>query len=217
MIGRNGFGWIAVCAFCLAACAGPADGNEAPPVEEAAAEAPAADRPARALPFPGADAPTQPPAGGPVRLTWDVPEGWEEVRPDSPMRLAQFRVPGPEGDASLTVFYFGPGQGGDPMANAVRWAEQFDQPDGTSSVERMQVTDLEGSLPVRLVEVTGTFDGGMTMTAAPPVEQPGWMLLGAIAQGPDAPWFFKLTGPEATVRANRERMVGMMRSLRPAS
>jgi hypothetical protein len=40
------------------------------------------------------------------------------------------------------------------------------------------------------------------------------MLLGAIAEGPDAPWFFKFTGPEATVRAQRQAFVGMMRSLR---
>jgi hypothetical protein len=40
------------------------------------------------------------------------------------------------------------------------------------------------------------------------------MLLGAIAQGPDANWFFKFTGPAGTVRAQRAAFEGMIRSLK---
>jgi hypothetical protein len=40
------------------------------------------------------------------------------------------------------------------------------------------------------------------------------MLLGGIVPGPDAPWFFKLTGPEDTVRSERERFVALLRSVR---
>jgi hypothetical protein len=130
------------------------------------------------------------------------------------MRRAQYRVPGPGGDAELVVFYFGPGQGGTAEDNAVRWAEQFSQPDGSSPVEAMKVHRLEGSaVPVTMVEVTGTYEGGMTMTAEPAVPRPGHMLLGGIAEGPDAPWFFKLTGPEATVRGERQAFEQMLRSL----
>jgi hypothetical protein len=144
-----------------------------------------------------------------------VPDGWVVEQPSTTLRLAQYRVPGSGGDAECIVFYFGPGQGGDPMANARRWAGQFRQPDGSPSLDRMTMSDLDSSsVPVRLVEITGTYDGGMTMTAAPPEEKPGYMLLGAIAQGADAPWFFKLTGPEATVRAERDSFIRMMRSLR---
>ncbi len=82
----------------------------------------------------------------------------------------------------------------------------------------MQVTPLEGTqVPVMIVEVAGTYNGGMTMTAEPAKDQPGWMLLGGIAEGPDAPWFFKFTGPEATVREQREAFVGMMESIRTGS
>jgi hypothetical protein len=129
------------------------------------------------------------------------------------MRFAQYRVPGPAGDGVLVVFHFPPGQGGDPMSNAMRWAQQFQQPDGGSSVDRMKVSQLDGAIPVSLVEVTGTYDGGMTMTDAPPRQLAGYMLLGAIAQAPDGSWVFKLTGPEPTVRANREPMIAMMQSL----
>ncbi len=79
----------------------------------------------------------------------------------------------------------------------------------------MTVTEVEGAaVPVKLVEVTGTYDGGMTMTAAPAEAKPGYMLLGGIAEGPDAPWFFKFTGPEETVRAQRDAFVEMMSSIR---
>jgi hypothetical protein len=40
------------------------------------------------------------------------------------------------------------------------------------------------------------------------------MLLGAIARGPDANWFFKATGPQKTLEANRAAFEAMVRSLR---
>jgi hypothetical protein len=54
----------------------------------------------------------------------------------------------------------------------------------------------------------------MGMGAAASGEQPGYMLLGAVAEGPDANWFFKLTGPEITVEAQRAAFDGMIQSLR---
>jgi hypothetical protein len=195
--------------------------NASPPAEpppgEATAEAevPERQRPAKLLPLPGDSSPPPGPAARAPGLAWEVPEGWVEEPPASSMRRAQYRVPGPGGDGECIVFYFGPGQGGDPAANAVRWAQQFKQPDGSSSVDRMQVAMLEGTrVPVQIVEVTGTYDGGMTMTDAPAEQKAGYMLLGAIAQGADGPWFFKFTAPEATARAQRESLEAMMRSIR---
>jgi len=48
-------------------------------------------------------------------------------------------------------------------------------------------------------------------------QHPGYMLLGAIAEGPDANWFFKLTGPEATVEAQRAGFEALLKSLRKGS
>ncbi len=193
--------------------------SAAPPpgAEQPAPQVP--ERTARTLTIPGTEpAPDDPHAGIAERasaLIWDVPAGWKEEPPSSSMRRSQYRVSGPAGDAECVVFYFGPGQGGDPAANAVRWANQFAQPDGRPATEVMRLVEVEGTrVPVHLVEVTGTYDGGMTMTDAPASKQPGWMLLGGIAQGADAPWFFKLTGPEATVRAEREAFLGLLRSVR---
>jgi hypothetical protein len=148
-------------------------------------------------------------------LKWDLPDGWTETAPSSNMRLAQYTVTGSAGDGECVVFYFGPGQGGDPMANAQRWAGQFSQPDGSNSLDKMTMQRLEGgTLELALVAVTGTYEGGMTAGTEPPTPEPGWMLLGGIASGPDAPWFFKLTGPQATLEENRQAFVNLLESIR---
>ncbi len=179
-------------------------------------------RPAQALPIPGTEGALpqgHPPLDGATTsgrgVTWGVPSSWIEIEPSSSMRVAQYRIDGAGGTAECVVYYFGPNQGGSAMANAERWAGQFTQPDGSPSSARMKVSDIPAATgAAHLVEVTGTYDGGMTMTDQPAKPQPGSMLLGGIVPGPDAPWFFKLTGPEATVRAERERFVALLRSVR---
>jgi hypothetical protein len=218
-------------ALCLASC-GKKEPEPRPPADAKAERAP---DPAL-LPIPGSEGspgelpPGHPPVGaaagndipapppgsgeGDTGVRWKAPAGWIAETPSSPMRRAQYRVPGPGGDGECVVFYFGPGQGGDPMANAQRWVGQFKRPDGTPAADAAKTTTLTiGNIAVLLVEVAGTYSGGMTMGMEPPKEKPGYMLLGAIAEGPDANWFFKLTGPEATVRAQHEAFAAMVRSL----
>jgi hypothetical protein len=155
---------------------------------------------------------------GSAVLVWSAPDGWVAETPKSPMRKAQYRVPGATGDGECAVFYFGPGQGGDPMANARRWATQFRQPDGQSSEDRLKTSDLVvGSIKVLLVEVKGTYLGGMQMGGLQQPEKPGHMLLAAVAEGPDGSWFFKFTGPEKTVEGQRGAFEEMIRSLRAGS
>jgi hypothetical protein len=155
-------------------------------------------------------------AKGAPPVVWKSPEGWVAEKPSSAMRKAQYRVPGPGGDAECVVFYFGPGEGGDAMANATRWASQFQTADGRQapSVLKTQETTA-GGLSVLRVEVVGTYIGGMGGTTS--AEKQGYMLLGAIARGPDANWFFKLTGPEATVKAGRAQFDQMVHSLKPGA
>lgn len=147
---------------------------------------------------------------GATALLWTVPEGWLEEAPSSAMRRAQYRVPGAQGDGSCIVYYFGPGQGGDAADNAKRWAEQFSQADGRPSSEVMKTEALEvDGVEVLLVEVTGDYGGGMGGQALADA-----MLLGAIARGPDANWFFKLTGPESTLRQQKKSFEALVASIR---
>jgi hypothetical protein len=208
---------VVTAASLLASCGGGGDsedpGGPPPPVtsrtpsgELPEGHPPLADSPDASIvpPPPGSGA-------GASGLTWSVPSGWVAETPSSNMRRAQYRVPGSEGDGECVVFYFGPGQGGDPMSNATRWAGQFKQPDGRDSAEVMTTSEIDvGGIPVLLVEVAGTYANLMVSDQ----EMPRHMLLGAVAQGPDSNWFFKLTGPEATVREQRAAFEEMARSIR---
>jgi len=208
---------LALMLLCCAAC-----GKGEKPAEPSPSPA-ASPRAARTLPVPQPQDPQQagitpPPPGsgaGETGMSWKIPAGWIEETPSSAMRRAQYKVPGQAGDGECTVFYFGPGQGGDPMSNAMRWAGQFKQPDGRSPQDALETSTLEvGNIKVLEVEVKGTYAGGMTATMAPAEDKPGYMLLGAVAEGPDSNWFFKLTGPEATVQSQRGAFEGMLRSLK---
>jgi hypothetical protein len=207
--------WIVLGLALVLACSG---GGKAPAPRGDEAPATDAERPAATLDIPGQGGTLpegHPPLGASKGLVWDVPEGWVEEAPSQNMRHAQYRVDGPGGPAECVVYYFGPSQGGDARANAERWAGQFSQPDGGSSLERMKIDTLAGTrVPVQVVEVTGTYEGGMTGSAEPFEPQPNSMLLGGIAEGPDAPWFFKFTGPEKTVRAQRDAFNRLLTSLR---
>ena len=153
-----------------------------------------------------------PHATGSGELEWTAGSSWITEQPSSGMRKAQYRVPGPGGDAELAVFYFGPGQGGDAMSNATRWANQFTKEDGSPSVDQMKTRDAEvNGMPVTFVEVAGTY----TNTMVSPDPYPGYALLGAIVQGPDANWFFKLTGPSSTIEAARADFEQMIQSAHP--
>jgi len=214
---RDYVGSILLFMTMVALLAGCSGGSDDAPMGAAPTQADSG-RSADTLPIPGQSGempPGHPATGRAGGLAWSIPRGWTEQPPSSNMRIAQYVVDGPDGAGECVVFYFGPNQGGDPMANAQRWAGQFSQPDGRSSVELMTMTEVEGGrVPVRVVEVTGTYEGGMTMTQQPFVPKTGYMLLGGIAEGPDAPWFFKFTGPEGTVRAQKEAFLELKTSLR---
>lgn len=170
-------------------------------------------RPALTLAIPGVGTSNHGTTMGHGPLTWDVPDSWVVEQPSNSMRFAQYRVEGRDGAAECVVFYFGTGQGGELMANAQRWAGQFTQPDGRNSLDLMQLRTLRDAAPAtHLVELTGTYMGGMStgIEPAPPLENA--MLLGGIIEGPDAPWFFKFTGPASTVSGQRDAFIAMLQS-----
>ena len=208
----------------LAACGGEPEAPEA--------ASPSAHRPASLAGFEsGATSSEDLPAGHPsieegavaiapadagAELSWNVPDGWLEEVPSSSMRKAQYSVPSETGAAELVVFYFGPGQGGDARSNAQRWAQQFSQPDGSSPLDALKTEEIEvNGMKTLLVETTGSYSNSMApMASAAGASQSGQMLLASIVQGPDANWFFKLTGPQETVESQREAFLELTHSVR---
>ncbi len=139
-----------------------------------------------------AQAPTRtggPPVGG---VAWEVPSPFRAQAPSSSMRAAEYLFPEQEGEqaATMTVFYFGAGQGGSVQANIARWVGQFQLPEGTQpNISQRTVNDMN----VTVIDVTGTFTGGDMggRTGAPSGDQ---RMLGAIVEGPEGPVFFKMVG-----------------------
>jgi hypothetical protein len=135
------------------------------------------------------------------------------------MRAAEYVVAGDAGEAELTVYYFGAGQGGSVQANLDRWVAQMTQPDGRDSKDVATIAERQvAGLKITTLDVSGTFDGGMgPMMAHKPEPQPDQRMLGAIADGPQGPVFFKLVGPQATVAAAEPAVRVLVGSLKPGS
>jgi hypothetical protein len=154
-----------------------------------------------------ATAPNSKAAQATGELHYMVPEGWQEEKPTSNMRVAQYKLPKAEGDgadAELVLYYFGQGQGGSAQANIDRWLNQMQQPDGSPSKEKAKIEKITvNSMPVTTVDVLGKYNGGMASPGASPSATPADMsnyrMRAAIIETPKGSYFVKLTGPQATV------------------
>ncbi len=151
-------------------------------------------------------------------LRFEAPATWISEAPSSSMRLAQYRLPGLEGDpedAELAVFYFG-GQGGSVQANVDRWIGQFSNPDG-SPVTDPQVTERDANgIPLTIVDVRGTYHQSQGPMMAQTTAKENYRMLAVVAEGPAGPTFFKLTGPRPTVDHFEESFNSFLDTLRPA-
>lgn len=153
-------------------------------------------------------------AGG---LTWEA-DGAHFLRqqPAHAMRNAQYGlVTQPE--VALAIYHFGKDTGGSTEANLTRWLEQFTQPDGATNRSRAKLATVErDGLVITTVDLTGNFAGMQGAgSAAAGAAQSGQRLLGAIAEGPEGPVFFKLVGPEARLAGVKDAFAALIASIRP--
>jgi hypothetical protein len=141
-----------------------------------------------------------PPAALPIDITWNDQPEFQPLGIKNPMRKATYRVTRAKGDTEdgeLAVFYFGPGMGGSVESNVDRWVKQFSgiKPEDVHRADR----EANG-LKQHTVEIaSGTFSSGMP--GGPTTPKADYGLLGAIVTAPAGAYFFKLTGPRATVKA----------------
>ena len=125
----------------------------------------------------------------------------------STMRLATNKLPraaGDSEDAELSVSR----AGGETDANIRRWVGQFEQ-----AKNEQRRTKIVQGFKVSIVEVEGTYSGGMGAAAG---AHANWALMGAIVETPSQPYFFKVTGPAATVHAGKKAFDAMIDSLAPS-
>ncbi len=137
----------------------------------------------------------------------DLPAAWPEQKPSSSMRIAQATVPGPGGDATLAVFFFGVGGGGGTDANLNRWLSQIE----TTGTPQRGSFETNG-FTVTWLDASGTLKaGGMGM--GPSTPQPDSRLMAAVIEGTGGPWFVKLTGPATTLDSAHDAFFEMLHNV----
>ena len=131
-----------------------------------------------------------------------VPVGWQEQPPKSEFVLGEFSLPGADGAARLTVS----SAGGGIEANLDRWRGQFSRGPNDPEPRQSEIT-FDGKKGT-LVELSGTYTDMLN------AKNPGknWRMLAvAVPLGPTN-FFVKLTGPQATVTAQKEAFVKFVES-----
>ena len=161
------------------------------------------------------------PSAAVAPLTWDVPPTWNALPTPKAPKKATYKVPPAGGDkeeAEVNVVFFGTGAEGDPDK---RFKEMFGQFDGdvgaTAARESFEVRGMK----VEVVDTMGTFKMGLTPPVGPKKQAPvamvkqGHRLYAAVVKTPDrGNWFFRMTGPDATVQAARSAFRGMLETVK---
>lgn len=142
-------------------------------------------------------------------MTFEVPTSWKSVPPRT-MREVQLKLDPVTGETTpgdLSIYVF-PGGAGGVKANIERWQGQFKDADGKTPP--IESKELKGkNVDVTRVTCAGTFTdpfGG----AGP---QKGFRMIVAMIQAPDSAYFFKLVGPEKTVKAAEKDFDAMIASM----
>jgi hypothetical protein len=146
------------------------------------------------------------PDNEPAAIAWTVPATWHTLPNPSTMRIATYAVPraaGDPADGEMSVTR----AGGDIASNIERWTGQF-----AGAGEPKQQSRTVKGLAVTVVELEGTYTNGMDPNGKP---KTGWALLAAIVKAPGQPYFFKMTGPAATVHGARAAFTTLVDSIHP--
>lgn len=132
---------------------------------------------------------------------WAKPDGWSE-QPVSEMRLASFKVNGPDAtsaDVSVTAF---PGDAGGLVSNVNRWRGQLELPqlEENQLRETIQQREIQGA-PAYFVDL-------QTVEHSSKASR----ILGAVMERPDRTWFVKMTGPPALLESQRQKFLDFVTS-----
>lgn len=139
-------------------------------------------------------------------LSLTLPKSWSASDQQSQMRLATYFIPPAAGDkdkGELAISTFA-GGGGGIAPNLQRWISQFDAAGRKAAVKKGKA----GANEYYVADITGTYQ----KSVGPPILRktepaPGYRMLGVIVVLPsEEVYFLKLTGPDATVKAQTEAL-----------
>jgi hypothetical protein len=149
---------------------------------------------------------SEPAASASPQLTWKTPEGWTEM-PLGSMRAASFKITKDGKVADVSVIPLAGAAGGD-AANVNRWREQAGlkalSPDDLKATA--QKIDIAGE-PADLYEIAGT-----NPSSGDPMR-----ILGAIQHRSGTAWFYKITGENELVAAQKSAFLDFLKSVRFAA
>ena len=187
-------------ATAAATPASPAPAPAAPP--PAAAPAPAAPAAAPAATVVAADraamANTAVATASGQGLQWTAPANWT-AKAGSAMRKGTYAIKGAGGEAELAITAF-PGDVGGDLANVNRWRGQVALgPIGSAELASAINRFRANSLDIAVIDILGAN---------------GQRILGGIVPFTGSTWFFKLTGPDAVVAAEKPAFVEYMKTVR---
>lgn len=149
-----------------------------------------------------------------VGLRFSVQRTWTRVPAYSDERAAQWKLRRAVGDAEegeLVLFFFGKGKGGSVEENLDRWHAMFIQPAGRPS--RDVTTRTVRGLRVTVLDIAGTYKPPQTSDGLLPPTKRGQRMLAAMIEGEDGPWFFRATGPQATIAQAKSAFDAMLDSV----
>ena len=145
------------------------------------------------------------------RLQAKVPKDWEKEQPSSSMRIAQFRLPGNDGDGELIIFS---GIGGSIDANLNRWYGQFkSETENSVSESALRSNSQIKDMDVTFSYISGTYLKSSMGMGGAKEEMPNYALLAAIVATSDGLYYFKGTGPKSTMDSHKVKFETFIRSI----
>ena len=142
------------------------------------------------------------------RLQAEKVHDWSRQSPSSSMRLAQYAITAFGESGELVVFS---GIGGTPQSNIQRWSNQFkNRPNPNTSLN----WDLKNNnLDKKFVYLEGTFIKSDMRKNRVLEEMENYSLLAAIVTGSHEPYYFKMTGPTALIKSQKNTFESFIESL----
>lgn len=155
------------------------------------------------------------------KIAWEVPPSWTltESTEQGPRRAgyAVPRVGNDTEDAELLVLFFGTGKG---SARDDQWSSWLEQFDGNAKQDAVRAAFEVPAGAVETFEHVGNYKLNMGpqkkgMKRSPvQVVKKNFRMLGAFMKTKDrGNWFFRLVGPDETVKAMKEPFTDMLRSV----
>ena len=134
-------------------------------------------------------------------LSWSTPPTWS-AKPLAPMRKASFAVVTPEGEGDFSISSFA-GEAGGLEGNLNRWRSQVQLPAlGASELASQASVVANGPLRFTVVDFAGQTSNGPTR------------ILGAVLPLEKETYFFKMTGPDAVVAAQKPAFLEFLKTVK---